>query len=197
MEVSRYAQINRMTKETDIALSVDLEGSGICRVETGIGFFDHMLNALARFALVDLQGSCTGDLYVDGHHTVEDMGICLGQAIAKALGDKQGICRLGRSGVPMDEALVQVTLDISGRGMLVFRGAFPTLSCGEYDTQLTEEFFRAVAHQAGITLHMEICYGKNSHHITEALFKAFGDALRQAVTKNPRITGVQSTKGML
>ncbi len=193
----RYAEVTRKTRETDISLKLALDGSGNTSLSTGIGFFDHMLDALARFGFLDLSISCKGDLQVDGHHTVEDVGICLGQALREALGDKKGIRRVGHASFPMDEALAEVALDISGRPILIFDAAFPSPMCGDYDTQLTLEFFRAAAQHGGLTLHMRIPYGKNSHHMTEALFKAFGKALDEAAFIDPRIQDVQSTKGAL
>ena len=193
----REAIVTRKTRETDISLSLMLDGSGATIIDTGIGFFDHMLDALARFGFLNLEIYCKGDLKVDGHHTVEDVGICLGQAIAKALGDKCGIRRLGQALVPMDEALAQVSLDICGRSYLSFEADFRAPVCGDYDTQLTLEFFRAVSQHAGMTLHMILQHGLNAHHMTEALYKAFGKALDEAVSVDPRIQGVQSTKGAL
>ncbi len=193
----RKAEIRRKTRETDIALELSLDGSGVTQLDTGVGFFDHMLDAMARFGFLDLKITCKGDLKVDGHHTVEDVGICLGQAIKEALGDKQGICRVGQALFPMDESLAQVALDICGRSHLTFEADIKAPRCGEYDTQLTLEFFRAVAQNAGMTLHMMILHGQNAHHMTEALYKAFGKALDEAVSIDPRIQGVQSTKGAL
>jgi imidazoleglycerol-phosphate dehydratase len=193
----RKASITRKTRETEITLTLALDGAGAARLDTGIGFFDHMLDAMARFGLMDLSISCKGDLMVDGHHTVEDAGICLGQAIREALGDKQGIRRVGQALFPMDESLAQVAIDICGRSHLTFEADFKAPRCGDYDTQLTLEFFRAVAQQAGMTLHMAILHGQNAHHMTEALYKAFGKALDEAVSIDPRINGVQSTKGAL
>lgn len=193
----RKASVTRKTRETDITLALALDGTGANRLDTGIGFFDHMLDAMARFGFMDLSVSCKGDLKVDGHHTVEDVGICLGQAIREALGDKRGIRRVGQALFPMDESLAQVALDICGRSHLTFDADFKATKCGDYDTQLTLEFFRAVSQQAGITLHMAIQHGQNAHHMTEALYKAFGKALDEAVSIDPRIQGVQSTKGAL
>ena len=193
----RKGTVARKTRETDIALTLALDGRGNTTLDTGIGFFDHMLNALARFAFLDLTVACKGDLQVDGHHTVEDVGICFGKALCQALGEKQGIRRLGQALVPMDEALAQVALDICGRAHLAFEADFTAPRCGDYDTQLTLEFFRAVAQHGGITLHMRVLSGQNDHHKTEALFKAFGKALDEAVSIDPRILGVQSTKGAL
>lgn len=190
----RQATICRETKETQIALYLNLEG-GERKIETGIGFFDHMLNSFAVHGGFGLILKCTGDLEVDGHHTVEDVGIALGQALARILGDRAGIARFGSSYVPMDEALGFCTLDISGRPYLVYDAPMPQPMCGQYDTCLTVEFMRAFATHAGITLHLKSMYGDNAHHITEALYKALARALRQAVTE----TGgeVLSAKGVL
>lgn len=193
----RTADISRKTGETDIRLSLALDGQGRCDAQCGIGFFEHMLSALCRFGLLDLTLRCEGDLHVDAHHTVEDVGICLGQAIAQALGDKRGIARLGHACVPMDEALALAALDVSGRPYLVLDAQFDAPMVGAMDTQLVREFFRAVATHAGLTLHLRVPYGQNDHHKIEALFKAFGRALRDAVAPDPRIDGVLSTKGVL
>lgn len=191
----RTAQINRKTKETDIEIFVKLEGSGKVTVDTGIGFFDHMLTAFGVHSGIDLQVNCTGDLNVDGHHTVEDVGIVLGKAFEKALGDRKGIERYGSAYVPMDEALAFCALDISGRPFLAFDADFNDDRIGEYDTCLTEEFFRAFAYNSGITLHIRKEYGKNDHHVCEAIFKAVAHALKGAV----KVSGDQvlSTKGVL
>ncbi|MBP3794342.1 MAG: imidazoleglycerol-phosphate dehydratase HisB [Ruminococcus sp.] len=191
----RTAQINRKTRETDITLSIDLDGKGNVSVDTGIGFFDHMLTALAVHCGIDLNVKCQGDLYVDAHHTVEDTGICLGKAFAQALGDKSGIARYGSAYVPMDEALAFCSLDISGRAFLVFNAQFSDDRIGQFDTCLTEEFFRAFAFNAGITLHIREEYGKNDHHICEAIFKAAAHALKKAIAVNGG--AVLSTKGVL
>ena len=190
----RQATICRETKETQIALYLNLEG-GERKIETGIGFFDHMLNSFAVHGGFGLILKCTGDLEVDGHHTVEDVGIALGQALARILGDRAGIARFGSSYAPMDEALGFCALDISGRPYLVYDAPMPQPMCGQYDTCLTVEFMRAFATHAGITLHLKSMYGDNAHHITEALYKALARALRQAVTE----TGgeVLSAKGVL
>lgn len=192
--IIRQATICRETKETQIALYLNLEG-GERKIETGIGFFDHMLNSFAVHGGFGLILKCTGDLEVDGHHTVEDVGIALGQALARILGDRAGIARFGSSYVPMDEALGFCALDISGRPYLVYDAPMPQPMCGQYDTCLTVEFMRAFATHAGITLHLKSVYGDNAHHITEALYKALARALRQAVTE----TGgeVLSAKGVL
>lgn len=196
-EPMRTAVFERNTKETEISLAVDLDGEGRCSAETGIGFFDHMLDALSRFSLMDLSVTCHGDLEVDSHHTVEDTGIVLGKAIREALGDRAGIHRVGSAYLPMDESLAFAAVDISGRPYVVFEGEFTSSACGSFDTQLTEEFFRAVAVNAGLTLHLRVLYGKNDHHKIEALFKAFGLALREAAAPDPRVKGVPSTKGSL
>ncbi|MBR6030218.1 MAG: imidazoleglycerol-phosphate dehydratase HisB [Clostridia bacterium] len=193
----RTADISRETRETQISLTLNLDGSGKTRLSTGIGFFDHMLDAFSRFALIDLELTCQGDLEVDAHHTVEDCGIVLGQAIRAALGDRAGIRRTSSAWLPMDEALAFCALDISGRPYLVFQAEFGSPMVGAYDTQLTEEFFRAVAVHAGLTLHLKAEAGRNDHHITEALYKAFGLALRDAAAFDPRVKGVLSTKGAL
>ena len=191
----RTAQIDRKTRETDITLSIDLDGKGNVSVDTGIGFFDHMLTALAVHCGIDLIVKCQGDLYVDAHHTVEDTGICLGKAFAQALGDKSGIARYGSAYVPMDEALAFCSLDISGRAFLVFNAQFSNDRIGQFDTCPTEEFFRAFAFNAGMTLHIREEYGKNDHHICEAIFKAAAHALKQAIAVNGG--AVLSTKGVL
>lgn len=193
----RKAAINRKTMETDVKVKLNIDGSGKNDIATGIGFFDHMLTLFSRHGLFDLTVDCDGDLLVDGHHSVEDIGIALGKAFAEALGDKQGIARYGSFYIPMDEALAFVALDISGRPFLVYEGGEMTPVVGDYDTELTEEFLRAFAFNAGITLHAKILYGGNSHHKTEALFKALGHALRAAVTVDSKIKGVLSTKGVL
>ena len=193
----RTASVTRTSKETDISLTVNLDGTGKAAVDTGIGFFDHMLDALCRFGLIDLTLTCRGDLQVDAHHSVEDTGICLGQAIRQALGDRKGIRRTGSAYMPMDEALAFAAADISGRPYLVFDAAFAAPMVGTMDTQLAEEFFRAVCVNAGLTLHLRVLYGKNDHHKMEALFKAFGLAMKDAMEQDPRIEGVRSTKGML
>lgn len=193
----RTATLRRQTRETSITLTLTLEGSGQTTLATGVGFLDHMLDAFSRFALIDLSVQCTGDLHVDAHHTVEDTGICLGQALRQALGDRTGIRRAGSAFMPMDEALAFAAVDISGRPFLAFDAAFAAPMCGDMDTQLAEEFFRAVATQAGLTLHLRVLSGRNDHHKMEALFKAFGLALRDAAAVDPRIMGTLSTKGML
>ncbi|MBQ9324221.1 MAG: imidazoleglycerol-phosphate dehydratase HisB [Clostridia bacterium] len=193
----RIGTYARKSRETDISVAVCLEGSGKTELNTGIGFFDHMLDAFARFAQFDLTVRCQGDLQVDAHHSVEDTGICLGEALRDALGDRKGIQRAGSAYLPMDEALAFCALDISGRPYLVFDADFASDRCGTMDTQLCEEFFRAVAVHSGLTLHLRLMYGKNDHHKMEALFKAFGLALRNAARRDAQITGVLSTKGIL
>lgn len=192
----RKASIHRETKETAIHLTLCLDGSGKTELQTGIGFFDHMLDAFCRFALTDLTLTCRGDLNVDAHHTVEDVGICLGQAIRQALGDRAGIRRVGSGYMPMDESLAFAAVDISGRPYLAYQATFASPMVGTMDTQLAEEFFRAVCVHAGLTLHLRV-EGRNDHHQMEALFKAFGLALRDAMELDSRVIGVRSTKGAL
>ncbi|MCD6304031.1 MAG: imidazoleglycerol-phosphate dehydratase HisB [Planctomycetes bacterium] len=194
----RTAKTQRRTKETRIELSVDLDGAGEGRIETGIGFLDHMLEHFARHGLVDLEVTAEGDLEVDDHHTTEDVGICLGQAVARALGDKAGIRRYGWASVPMDEALANAAVDLSGRAALVFRARFTSQKIGTFDTQLVEEFLRALAANASMTLHVNVPYGTNDHHIAEAIFKAVAQAFRSAKAVDPDRAGqVPSTKGSL
>ena len=193
----RQAQIQRSTKETDINISINLDGEGVSNINTGIGFFDHMLTLFASHGRLDLDVNCKGDIEVDGHHSIEDIGIALGAAIKTALGDKKGINRYGTFYLPMDEALAFVSLDISGRPYLVYDGGEMTPMIANYDTELTEEFLRAFAFNAGITLHVRIIYGKNSHHKVEAIFKALGHALRIATEHDPRMNDIPSTKGVL
>ena len=195
----RSGNVMRETKETKIDLTIDLDGSGRADVESGIGFFNHMLTLFAAHGRFDLVLNCAGDIEVDGHHSVEDIGIALGQAVQKALGDKKGITRYGTFFLPMDETLVMVSLDISGRPFLVYdAGGAMAPMIGQYDTELTEEFLRAFAFNAGITLHVKVMYGNNSHHKVEAIFKALGRALHAAVKINPETAGeIPSTKGML
>ena len=194
--MNRTAEITRKTKETDLTLSLDLDEGGKVSINTGIGFLDHMLTALAVHGGFSLTVKCDGDLYVDGHHTTEDIGIVLGKAFAQALGDKAGIMRYGSAFIPMDEALAFCALDISARPFLVFNAQFTNAMIGQYDSCLTEEFMRAFAFNAGITLHLRCEYGSNDHHKTEALFKALAYALKTAVKRNTDGTAV-STKGML
>lgn len=191
------AKVYRKTGETEIKLEINLYGEGKYDIKTGIGFFDHMLNLMARHGLIDVKLEAKGDLQVDSHHTVEDVGIVLGQSFKKALGDKKGIKRYGTSFVPMDEALASVSIDISGRPYIVCDFNFTVEKLGEMDTELVEEFLRALAFNAGITLHARILYGKNNHHMIEAVFKALGRALREAVDRDEKINGVMSTKGTL
>jgi len=193
----RKAAQSRKTKETEVAVALDLDGQGTTSVATGIGFLDHMLDLLGKHAGLDLKVEAAGDTHVDAHHTVEDVGICLGKALAAALGDKRGIRRFGFASVPMDEALADVSLDISGRPFLVFAATFPTEKTGSFDAQLVEEFLRALAVNAGLTLHVRVPYGRDTHHIAEAVFKGLARALREAVSLDPRTTGVPSTKGVL
>ena len=193
----RTATVERKTAETNIKLILNLDGNGHGVIDSGIGFFDHMLNLMTAHGLMDLTLACDGDIDVDGHHSVEDIGITLGQAFKQAIGDKKGIRRYGTFYLPMDEALAFVSLDISGRPFLVYDGGEMAPMIGGYDTELTEEFLRAFAVNAGITLHVRVLYGKNSHHKVEAIFKALGHALRIAVEKDPRVDGIPSTKGSL
>jgi imidazoleglycerol-phosphate dehydratase len=196
--MSRIAEISRKTRETGIHVKVDLDGSGRAQVRTGIGFFDHMLEALARHGLLDLEVEASGDLQVDGHHTVEDVGIVLGQALAEALGDRSGICRYADATVPLDEALLRCVIDVSGRPFLAYHVDIPKWQMlGDYDVFLTPEFFRALVQNAGLTVHLDLIRGENPHHIVEAAFKAFARALDQATRRDPRVTGVPSTKGVL
>lgn len=195
--MERSSSVGRKTAETNIAIELNIDGSGNSSIHSGIGFFDHMLVLLAKHGLFDLTVRCAGDLEVDGHHTVEDIGIVLGQALKNALGGKAGIRRYGTAYVPMDEALAMVSLDISGRPYLVYDAVTPAPSIGAYDCELTEEFLRALAVNAGLTLHVKLLHGKNSHHIVEAIFKALGRALDEATCRDERITGVMSTKGTL
>lgn len=193
----RTATLERTTNETAVKISVELDGEGRANVDSGIGFFDHMLTLFAAHGKFDLDVKCEGDLRVDGHHSVEDIGITLGTAIKQALGDKRGINRYGTFYLPMDEALAFVSLDISGRPFLVCDLGSLAPTVGAFDTQLTEEFLRAFAFNAGITLHVKVLYGSNSHHKIEAVFKALGHALRHAVESDPRTSGIPSTKGSL
>jgi imidazoleglycerol-phosphate dehydratase len=196
--MTRIGEVTRRTKETELRVRVDLDGRGQAEVCTGIGFFDHMLEALARHGLLDLQVQGSGDLHVDGHHTVEDTGIALGQAIAVALGDRSGIRRYGDAVVPLDDALVRVALDVSGRPFLAYQVDIPKWQMlGDYDVFLTPEFFRALVTHAGLTAHMDLLRGDNPHHIVEATFKAFARALDAATAPDPRVAGVPSTKGVL
>jgi imidazoleglycerol-phosphate dehydratase len=193
----RTATITRTTAETAIDLSLDLDGQGTSQVSTGVGFFDHMLTHLARHGLFDLSLKCQGDLHIDAHHTVEDIGICFGRALAQALGDKAGIRRYGDATVPMDETLVTAAADLSGRPFLVWNADVPHEMLGTFSSQLAEEFWRAVSSAGLFNLHVVLHHGRNTHHIIEATFKAVARALRQAVEPDPRGSGVPSTKGVL
>jgi imidazoleglycerol-phosphate dehydratase len=194
----RKGAVERRTKETSIEVEVDLDGTGASDISTGVGFFDHMLDQLARHSLIDLTIRAEGDRHIDDHHTVEDVGIALGQALALALGDKKGLARYADCLLPMDETLTRVAVDVSGRPFLVFRTEFPTEKIGEFDTQLVREFFQAFAGNGGLTLHVETLYGSNSHHIAESCFKGVARALKSAVSIDPRQSGsVPSTKGAL
>jgi len=193
----RQAIVERKTRETAIRATLDLDGKGVARVATGIAFFDHMLDAFARHGGFDLELVCTGDLEVDGHHTVEDCGLVLGEALREALGDKQGIARYGHAYVPFDETLVRAVVDLSGRPYLVMRGDPCPGLLGAYDVELTEDFFQALATAGLLNLHLEVLYGRNKHHMVEGLFKATTRALRMAVALDPRVSGVPSTKGSL
>jgi imidazoleglycerol-phosphate dehydratase len=194
----RTAEISRKTNETDIRVSINLDGSGTAAIKTGVGFFDHMLDLLTRHSLIDMNIQATGDLHIDAHHTVEDVGIVLGQAIEKAIGDKRGIFRYGWAITPMDESLAQVAIDLSGRPAFVYRVNYPGDSIGTFPVELVEEFFKSVATAGKLNLHISVPYGSNNHHIAEAIFKAAAKALRQAVAIDPRNTGgMPSTKGSL
>lgn len=195
--MSRSAELSRKTAETDIFLKLDIDGSGNSTVDTGIGFLDHMLTLFSKHGLLDMEIKAQGDLQVDAHHTVEDIGIVLGQALKEALGDKKSIKRYGSSHVPMDEALAMVSLDFGGRPYLVCNMSYTNERVGDMDTELLEEFFRAVSTNAGMNIHINVLYGSNNHHIAEAVFKAFGRAVEEAVRRDDRIKGVMSTKGIL
>src|SRR3954451_3658475 len=195
--MARTAHVQRETGETRIDLSLDLDGTGSAQVATGVGFFDHMLTLLARHGLFDLRIKAEGDLHVEAHHTVEDVGICFGKALAQALGDKAGIRRYGDATVPMDEALVTAAVDLSGRPFCVWKADPPTELLGNFGTPLAEEFWRAASSAGAFTLHVVLHHGKNTHHIIEGIFKAAARALREAVEPDPRGAGVPSTKGVL
>ncbi len=195
--MSRKATIERNTKETQIRLELDLDGRGEYAVETGVPFFDHMLDQVARHGFFDLTVKADGDLEIDAHHTIEDIGICLGEAFKQALGDKIGVRRFGRGTMPMHEALASVILDFSGRPFLVFNADLPKAKVGEFDIELVEEFFVAFCNHSGANIHVNLAYGENLHHIVEAIFKAFGRALDDATGLDPRIESVMSSKGML
>ena len=196
-KMARCAEIKRKTAETQISVKLTLDGEGKCDIATGIGFLDHMLTLLAKHSFMDLTVRAKGDLEVDSHHTVEDIGIVLGEALREALGDKAGIHRYGNCFIPMDETLAQACLDFSGRPFLVFGAEIPKIKLGNYDTEMTEEFFRAIAMHCGLTLHIRVLYGSNVHHIIEAIFKAFARAVAEAAAVDPRVKGVMSSKGVL
>lgn len=197
-DTARRATVSRKTAETDITVTVDLDGRGRSSSRTGVGFFDHMIDQLARHSLIDIDLKATGDLHIDDHHTVEDCGIALGQALAQALGTKRGIRRYGSFHLAMDDALISAALDLSGRPFLVWNVDFPTDKIGSFDTELVREFFQALSTHGGITLHVDRLHGLNSHHIVEATFKAVARALREAVEPDPRMAGeLPSTKGAL
>lgn len=195
--MARTAELHRKTKETDISVAINLDGEGLSVIKTGVGFFDHMLDQIARHSLVDITISAVGDLEIDAHHTVEDVGIALGQALDQALGTKEGIKRYGTATVPMDEALVMTSIDISGRGLLEFALNIPSEMIGELPSELVAEFFTALARNAKMTVHIRQISGSNAHHIVEGAFKSFARALGEAVSKSDRVKGVPSTKGSL
>jgi imidazoleglycerol-phosphate dehydratase len=193
----RSAEVQRNTLETQIRVKLDLDGSGAAKLATGVGFLDHMLDQIARHGMIDLEIEAKGDLHIDAHHTVEDVGITLGQALAKAIGDKKGVRRYGHAYVPLDEALSRVVVDLSGRPGLVFEVPFVRAAIGEFDVDLVREFFQGLVNHAAITVHIDALRGDNAHHQAETVFKAFGRALHMAVEADPRATGVPSTKGSL
>lgn len=195
--MNRTATINRQTNETAIELSIRLDGNGTHQIDSGVGFFDHMLTAFARHGLFDLEITCRGDTHIDAHHTVEDIGICLGMAVREALGDKSGITRYGSISLPMDETLVTAAVDLCGRSFLVFQVDLPTERVGEFDTELVQDFMEAFTVHAGLNLHVILHHGRNCHHMIEAIFKATARALRQAVAIDARETGIPSSKGSL
>ena len=195
--MSRTATIQRKTAETDIELQLELDGSGAAQIATGVGFLDHMLELVAKHAVLDLRVEARGDLHVDQHHTVEDVGICFGQAMRAALGDKSGIRRYGHFTLPMEETLVTVAVDLSGRFAMVFGASFPSAKIGDFDSELVEDFWQAFAANALCNFHVVLHHGRNSHHISEAIFKAAARALRMASEADPRMSGVPSTKGTL
>jgi imidazoleglycerol-phosphate dehydratase len=195
--MARQARVQRKTQETQIVVEISLDGKGHTQIDTGIGFFDHMLTHIGRHGLFDLKAQANGDLHIDLHHTVEDVGICLGTAIDQALADKTGISRFGHASVPMDEALADIAIDMSGRPALVYNVNFPGNKIGQFDTELVREFCRALANHARMNLHVNVPYGTNNHHIAEAISKAIGRALRQALTIDCRETEIPSTKGSL
>lgn len=195
--MARTATINRTTKETEISVTLNLDGRGVNEIESGVPFFDHMLTQIARHGFFDLQVSAAGDLEIDAHHTVEDLGICLGEAFKEALGDKVGVRRYGRGTMPMHEALAAVVLDFSGRPFLVYNVPLPKAQVGNFELELVEEFFTAFCNHSGANVHVNLAYGDNLHHIVEAVFKAFAKALDEATQLDPRIEGVLSSKGKL
>jgi len=198
VSTSRVAAVSRSTKETEISVTVDLDGSGKFDIATGVGFFDHMLEQLSRHSLIDITAKAKGDLHIDDHHTVEDTGIALGQAISRALGERRGICRYASIDLAMDETLTSAAVDVSGRPFLVWNVTFSAPKIGTFDTELVREFFQALAQNAGITLHVRNLYGANNHHIAETCFKAVARALRTAIEADPRQAGaIPSTKGTL
>ena len=197
MTTTRQSQIDRTTAETKISLKLNLDGSGRSNINSGVGFLDHMLTLFAKHGLFDLDLTCDGDVHVDAHHTTEDIGICLGQAFAQALGDKRGITRYGHMVLPMEETLVTVAVDLSGRNYLVFNAPIPAAKIGEFDSELVEDFWYAFASNAMCNLHVLLHYGRNSHHIAEGIFKAAARAVRIAVSSDPRQSDVPSTKGVL
>jgi len=197
MKRHRKAEVRRKTKETEVVLKLDLDGSGRHSISTSVSFFDHMLSLLAYHSNIDLSLKAKGDIGVDSHHTVEDVGICLGDGIRKALGEAKGIQRYGMAMVPMDEALGSVALDLSMRPYLIFHMKLRRSKIGTFDLELVEEFFKALCNHAGMTLHINLLYGRNSHHMVEAVFKGFGRALREAIALDERSSGVPSTKGIL
>ena len=195
--MTRIAKIERNTAETQIVLSLNLDGTGVAKIETGVGFLDHMLTLFAKHGLFDLEVTAKGDLHIDAHHTTEDVGICLGKALLQALGTKQGLTRYGSMTLPMEETLVTSALDLSGRMKFIYKVEFPTEKIGEFDTELVEEFWQAVASNGLMNLHLVLHHGTNSHHISEGLFNATARALRIATTIDPRQTGIPSSKGTL
>ena len=195
--MARQAQVTRDTQETQITVKIDLDGSGRAKLASGVPFLDHMLDQISRHGLVDLEVKARGDLHIDAHHTVEDIGITLGQALAKAVGDKKGVRRYGHAYVPLDEALSRVVIDLSGRPGLEMTGKFTRARVGEFDVDLVREFFQGFVNHAQVTLHLDNLKGANTHHQVETLFKAFGRALRMAVELDPRVKGIPSTKGKL
>jgi len=193
----RIAEVKRTTKETDISIELNIDGTGACEINTGVGFFDHMMTLFSRHGFLDLKLKAVGDTEVDYHHTVEDVGICLGQAVIKACGDKAGIRRFGNSTIPMGESLATVAIDLCDRPFLVFNASLDRPKVGDFDVELVEEFLHAFTNHSGATLHVNLLYGSNTHHMIEAIFKALGRALDQATSKDERIQGVLSTKGTL